>query len=87
MGRLYPGDVTRFEDRREGLDRPEFVVDGSQVLFLQQPRVDCGLVGVVGEGVPAAEYEPVQALQRREVLCLRDPVLGALAQTDRAQLG
>ena len=86
MGCLDPGDVARLEDRREGLYFLELIPHGVQVLFLQDPGEGGGVVGIVGEGVPAAEDEVVHSGQGDEVLYLRDPVLGALAEAYGPQL-
>ena len=59
----------------------------SSRLALEDAGLAGGRVGVVGEDVPGAEDEVVQLRQRDEVLQARHPVLGPLAEADRAHLG
>ena len=46
-----------------------------------------GHVGVVGERVPGAEHDVVEAGERHEVLDHRRALVGALAEADRVHLG
>jgi hypothetical protein len=87
VGGREPGDVAWVEDCRVGPDHFQLLADDVQVLLLQHAGEDRGIVGVVGEGVPSAEDQIFEAGERYEVLDLGHPVLGALAQANRAQLG
>jgi hypothetical protein len=80
-------DVRRVERRRHRLDRAQRVGDR-----LQMPRdvehagLHGGDVRVVRERVPRPEDDVVERRERHEVADQRDPVLGALAESDRAHL-
>src|ERR687893_2180610 len=86
VGGDKPRDVARVEDGGEGLHGLELVAHGVEVLLLEHPGDRRGLVGVVREGVPAAEDQVARAVERHELLYLRHPVLGALPEPDRAEL-
>ena len=51
------------------------------------PRLHRGVVGVVGDRIPGAEDEVVEAGERDEVPDQRRAVFGALAEADGAHLG
>ncbi len=74
VGSLDPGDVAGIKDRREGPYFLELITHGVQVLFFEDPGEGGGVVGAVGEGIPAAEDEVIYSGQGDEVLYLRDLV-------------
>src|SRR6266545_2017715 len=60
----HPGLV---EHGRHRPDRLELLADGIEVLAAQHVRADRGAVGVVGDGIPAAEDEVVEPREREHV--------------------
>jgi hypothetical protein len=86
VGCLDPGDVAVIEDSRERPYFLELIADGVQVLFLEDSGEGGGVVGILGEGVPATEDEILHSGQGNEFLYLRNPILRALAEADGPQL-
>jgi hypothetical protein len=85
VGGVEPRNVARIEDSGEGLYRLQLVLHGAQVFLLQHPSDGGGLVGVIREGVPAAEAQVLQTVQRHEILDPGRAVLGPFPEPDRSQ--
>ena len=83
---VEPLDVLAVEHGRHRLDRRQLVLD-----LIEQRRLEHAgglgrLVAVVLEDVPAAEHELVEPGERNEIRDERRPVVGALAEPNRAHL-
>ena len=80
-------DVALVEDGRHGLDLLELALDLVEERALEHAGVAGGLVAVVVEDVPAAEFDIVDRGEVDEVPDHRHAVFGALAQADGTHLG
>jgi hypothetical protein len=71
-----------------GADVAQHVGDALEVLAgFEHAGAHRGDVGVVGERVPRAEHDVVEAGERDEVADQRGAVVGALAEPDGGHLG
>jgi hypothetical protein len=87
VGAVQLLDVLAVEDRLHRLDLLEFLADWGEILRLEHSRVGGRLVGGVGEDVPPAEHQLVEAGQGDEILDQRGFLVSALADPDGAHLG
>ena len=74
---------------KNGLPRPQFLqfrAHGFQPRRLDDAGVHGGVIGIVGEEVPAAEDEIIQAGQWNEILDQGAVVFGAFAEADGSVL-
>ena len=79
-------DVVGIEGGLHRLDRREEGFHFREVFGAQYARVRGGLIGVVLEDVPAAEFEVFQFGERDKFLDLRRVAVGAFAETDGTEL-
>ena len=73
--------------RLHGLDGGEKCFYFPKVLRIEHARVCGGLVGVVGENIPAGKNQVVQSAQWHKGFDRRSAPVGPFAEADRAQLG
>ena len=66
-------------------DRKSFRIE--VLLLLQNPGIQRARVAVVGNRVPAAKHEVLEAGERNEVFDERGPAVGTLAQPNPVHLG
>ena len=88
IGPVDSPHVIVVEHCRHGLDRLQEIGNGLQLFVaVQNACLDRRFVGVVGDGVPRAEYQLVELCQLGEVAYQRSPLFGPLAEADGRHLG
>src|SRR5580704_1510856 len=79
-------DVMLIESGLHRLDGPQEFLDLIEVFGLQDTRLSGGLIGVVGENIPAAENNVVEFGEGHQLANLRRAAFGAFAKANGAQL-
>ena len=83
---IQPLDVIPVEGGFHGLNGPEKFLGPHEVFRREHGGVGGGFISGVGKEIPAAKGEIVERGERDKLLDQRGTVLGALAQTDGAEL-
>src|SRR5689334_12003273 len=79
-------DIAVLEHCRHRLDSPEEIGDWLEVLVLENARLFCSSVGIVGNGIPRAEHDVLEVGERNKLANERRPFFRSLPKADRRHL-